>query len=75
MVGGIAAARDRCAHPLSPEHWNGTAAEHIVVAWNARREARRAITDALPLLEAAQSVTVLLVDAHKNARRCGKEPG
>jgi nucleotide-binding universal stress UspA family protein len=59
---------------LLPEHWSGTAAEHIVVAWNASREARRAIKDALPLLAAAQSVTVLLVDSHKNARH-GEEPG
>ncbi|MCA1454015.1 universal stress protein [Bradyrhizobium sp. BRP22] len=59
---------------LLPDHWRGTAAEHIVIGWNASREARRAIADALPLLAAAQSVTVLLVDSHKNARH-GQEPG
>jgi hypothetical protein len=53
---------------LLPEHWSGAAAEPIVVAWNASREARRAIKDALPLLVAAQSVTVLLVDSRKNDR-------
>jgi nucleotide-binding universal stress UspA family protein len=45
-----------------------------VVAWNASREARRAIADALPLLVTAKSVTVLLVDPKKNARH-GEEPG
>ena len=59
---------------LLPEPWKGTAAEHIVVAWNASREARRAITDALPFLVGAQSVTVLVVDPEKNPRH-GEEPG
>jgi nucleotide-binding universal stress UspA family protein len=60
---------------LLPESWNGSAAaEHVVVAWNASREARRAIADALPLLVTAKSVTVLLVDPKKNARH-GEEPG
>ncbi len=60
---------------LLPESWNGSAAaEHVVVAWNASRQARRAIADALPLLVTAKSVTVLLVDAKKNSRH-GEEPG
>ena len=45
-----------------------------MVAWNASREARRAISDALPLLVEAKSVTILLVDAGKNPRH-GEEPG
>jgi nucleotide-binding universal stress UspA family protein len=59
---------------LLPESWNASAAEHVVVAWNASREARRAISDALPLLVEAKSVTILLVDAEKNPRH-GEEPG
>jgi nucleotide-binding universal stress UspA family protein len=60
---------------LLPDSWNGSAAaEHVVVAWNASREARRAIADALPLLLTAKSVTVLLVDPEKNSRH-GEEPG
>ncbi len=60
---------------LLPESWTGSAAaEHVVVAWNASREARRAIADALPLLVSAKSVTVLLVDPEKNSRH-GEEPG
>jgi nucleotide-binding universal stress UspA family protein len=34
-------------------------AERIVVGWNESREARRAVHDALPLLQAAKSVTIL----------------
>lgn len=59
---------------LLPEHWTGPAAEHVIVAWNASREARRAIADALPLLVSALSVTILVVDPQKNARH-GEEPG
>jgi nucleotide-binding universal stress UspA family protein len=59
---------------LLPEPWTGSAAEHVVVAWNASREARRAIADALPLLVGALSVTILVVDPQKNPRH-GDEPG
>ncbi|MCR6732721.1 MAG: universal stress protein [Afipia sp.] len=59
---------------LLPERWTGATAEHVVVAWNASREARRAIADALPLLVEARSVTILVVDPQKNSRH-GEEPG
>jgi nucleotide-binding universal stress UspA family protein len=59
---------------LLPDSWSGPAPGHVVVAWNASREARRAIVDALPLLVAAKSVTVLVVDSGKNPRH-GEEPG
>ena len=59
---------------LLPEPWAGSTAEHVVVAWNASREARRAIADALPFIVGAQSVTVLVVDSRKNPRH-GEEPG
>ncbi len=59
---------------LLPESWTGSTTGHVVVAWNASREARRAITDALPFLVSAQSVTILVVDPHKNPRH-GEEPG
>jgi nucleotide-binding universal stress UspA family protein len=59
---------------LLPDPWARSAAEHVVVAWNASREARRAIGDALPLLVGALSVTVLVVDPQKNPRH-GDEAG
>jgi len=59
---------------LLPEPWKRSAAEHVVVAWNASREARRAIADALPLLVHAQTVTILVVDPQKSPRH-GEEPG
>lgn len=40
-----------------------TVGRRALVGWNARREAARAIHDALPLLHGAESVTVLSIDA------------
>ncbi|MBU8545939.1 MULTISPECIES: universal stress protein [Roseomonadaceae] len=39
-----------------------TAPDHIMIAWNAGREATRAVHDALPLLQAAAKVTVMAVN-------------
>lgn len=48
----------------------------ILVAWNARREATRAVNDALPLLSRAESVTVLVVNPEKwTIAPHGEEPG
>lgn len=59
-----------------PESWaSTTVGQNILVAWNATREARRAIIDAMPLLKLAKSVTVLVVDAVETPDRFGAEPG
>ncbi len=39
-----------------------TLGQHVLVAWNARREAVRAVNDALPILQKAESVIVLAVN-------------
>jgi nucleotide-binding universal stress UspA family protein len=49
--------------------------KNMLVGWNASREARRAVADALPFLVAASSVTLLVVDSSKRADRHGEEPG
>src|ERR1700694_1316314 len=48
---------------------------NILVGWNASREARRAVADALPFLIAAASVPLLVVDSNERADRHGEEPG
>jgi nucleotide-binding universal stress UspA family protein len=59
-----------------PSGWKSEpASKKILVGWNASREARRAIADALPFLLAAPSVTLLVVDSHERADRHGEEPG
>jgi len=47
----------------------------VVVAWNASREAKRAVDDALPLLTEAQQVSVLVVKPKTSATGHGDVPG
>jgi nucleotide-binding universal stress UspA family protein len=49
-------------------------ATKILFAWNASREARRAISDSMPLLRKATSVAVVVIDPQKNAAH-GEQPG
>jgi len=48
---------------------------HVLVAWNASREATRAVTDALPLLKRAGKVTVMVVRPRADAKAHGDVPG
>ena len=47
----------------------------IVVAWNGSREARRAVREAMPLLSAADRVTVLIVDPESSGHKFHEGPG
>lgn len=47
----------------------------VLVAWNASREAARAVADAMPLLRAAELVTVLAVDPRTGHGGHGELPG
>lgn len=49
--------------------------ERVLIAWNASREATRALTDALPLLVGARQVDVLTVDAEPRPAGHGEMPG
>ena len=46
----------------------------VMVAWNARREAARAVADAMPFLETASQVTVMVVNP-QDGEVHGEEPG
>jgi nucleotide-binding universal stress UspA family protein len=48
---------------------------NVLVAWNASNEATRAITDALPLLKRAKTVTVLVVNPSHGFAEHGQVPG
>jgi nucleotide-binding universal stress UspA family protein len=50
-------------------------ARHILAAWNASREAGRALQDALPLLRRAGSVTVAIFDGDSRPGVFGDPPG
>ncbi len=47
----------------------------VLIAWNASREAARAVADAMPILRNAQSVTVLTIDAQPSPAGHGEVPG
>jgi nucleotide-binding universal stress UspA family protein len=58
-----------------PNAWHGkTIGDKVLIAWNASREVRRAVSDAMSFLVAAKAVTVLLVDPGKRDRH-NEEPG
>lgn len=48
---------------------------NVLVAWNASRESTRAVTDAIPLLERARSVAVVVIDPQDAAGVHGDAPG
>jgi nucleotide-binding universal stress UspA family protein len=47
----------------------------VLIAWDAGREAARAVSDALPLLQGAEAVEVAAFDPERGGRRHGQEPG
>jgi nucleotide-binding universal stress UspA family protein len=49
--------------------------QRILVGWDASREATRAVSDAMPMLAAAGSVTVLTIDAEQTDDGHGELPG
>jgi nucleotide-binding universal stress UspA family protein len=59
---------------MFPPHGTVSRVRRIVVGWNARREAIRAVADALPLLVRAEVVEVLVVDPQHHPGH-GQEPG
>jgi len=52
-----------------------TVGRRILIGWNATREATRAVNDAMPLLAAAEVVTVLTVDPREGPHGHGQLPG
>jgi nucleotide-binding universal stress UspA family protein len=52
-----------------------TLGQRVTVAWNASREAARAVNDALPILKRAQAVDVVTVNPNDAPFGHGEEPG
>jgi nucleotide-binding universal stress UspA family protein len=60
---------------LFPPRGTVSRVRRVLVAWNARREAIRAVADALKLLVKAEAVEVLVVDHERHQAGHGQEPG
>ena len=52
-----------------------TVGRRVLIGWNATREATRAVNDAMPMLTAADLVTVLTIDAREGPDAHGELPG
>jgi nucleotide-binding universal stress UspA family protein len=52
-----------------------TLGQRVTVAWDASREAARAISDAMPILERAQAVAVVTVNPREKPFGHGEQPG
>jgi nucleotide-binding universal stress UspA family protein len=60
---------------LIPEEWKARRPETVLIAWNASREAARAVADAAVLLEGAKSIVVVTIGARTSPRGHGEAPG
>lgn len=60
---------------VPPSARMATAPKRVVVAWRPTRESARAVHDAMPLLEQAEQVDVLVVDPKVGETAHGEEPG
>ena len=61
---------------IAPPGWKGTGiGKRVVVAWDASREATRALSEAKSILEKAEQVTVITVDAKPKMFGHGDQPG
>lgn len=49
--------------------------EHVVVGWNASREATRAVFDAMPMLESSEETRLIWIDPQKQSEKSGNLPG
>jgi nucleotide-binding universal stress UspA family protein len=61
---------------IAPPGWKGTGiGKRVVVAWDASREATRALSEAQSILEKAEKITVVTVDAKPKMFGHGDQPG
>lgn len=61
---------------IAPPGWKGPhIGKRVVIAWDASREATRALSEADDILESAEAVTVLTVDAKPKMFGHGDQPG
>jgi nucleotide-binding universal stress UspA family protein len=61
---------------IAPPNWRGgSIGKRVVIAWDASREATRALSEADDLLEFAEAVTIVTVDAKPKMFGHGDQPG
>jgi nucleotide-binding universal stress UspA family protein len=68
----MASGRPTLIVPTAGAH--AVVGEKVLVAWNVRREAARAVFDALPILQRAKSVSVVWINPQSERERAGDVP-
>ena len=75
LAEGVLFHSGRPALLIPPDHAGGSIGRRPLVAWDASREATRALGDSQPLIAQAECVTVVTVDAKPKAFGHGDQPG
>jgi nucleotide-binding universal stress UspA family protein len=75
LVASVVLAAGRPILMIPPAAGTAVSARNVVIGWSATREAARAVTDALPLIEAAERVSVVVVHPKTGHDRHGPMPG
>jgi len=61
---------------MIPQAWSGGAfGGRVLIAWSPCKEAARAVSDAMPFIEAAESVHIAMIDPETGEDAHGEEPG
>jgi nucleotide-binding universal stress UspA family protein len=61
---------------MVPRAWSGGAfGKWITIAWTPCKEAARAVSDAMPFIEAAENVHIVMIDPQTGEAAHGEEPG
>ncbi|MES2740284.1 MAG: universal stress protein [Pseudomonadota bacterium] len=71
----ITSAPSTSAATSSTEPVGARPPDNILIAWNGSKEASRAISAALPLLQQARQVRIAIIDAEQNGHTHGEQPG
>jgi len=58
-----------------PQGWTGAFGKRVMIAWAPRREAARAVADAMPFILDAERIHVAMVDPETGPAAHGEEPG
>lgn len=75
LIEGVLFHAGRPALIVPPDWSGGSIGRNIVIAWDASREATRAVADARPFLEKCAKATILTIDAKPKAFGHGEAPG
>jgi nucleotide-binding universal stress UspA family protein len=75
LVASVVLTAGRPVLVIPPAAGAALAGRDVVIGWSATREAARAVTDALPLIEGAERVSVVVVSPRTGHGRHGAVPG